>query len=322
MSIDEHRAHNIVNIVLIAVFLIAGLPGAGLQPAEAQLNGANTRGDYGLLSGAQPGPGTYVSAFFYNYSFSDFKTQAGNTISSDEGINAWAFAPFFIHTTNAKILGANYGFAIAPSLVNVKVELPRLDVDESSVGLADTYVMPIWLGWQFPQAEIMATTGVFIPTGRYEPGGDDNIGLGMWSFEVGLGGNAYFNEQRTVHLATMGFLEFHTDKQDSDTHVGTLLTLEGGLGVSLLQGGLLLGGTYFAQWKLSGDRFVLPNELDVDLTGSKHRVFGVGPEATLFVLPLRGTVTARYLFDTGARSMTEGNTFVFAYTYWFTLPAM
>jgi hypothetical protein len=172
-----------------------------------------------------------------------------------------------------------------------------------------------------PRADVMATAAVFIPTGRYEPGGDDNIGLGHWAYELGLGGNIYFNEQQTVHLATTGFLEFHGEKRDSDTKVGTLLTLEGGLGATLLEGGLLLGASYVAQWKLSDDVIDLPDvEPDLELSGRRHRLYGLGPEATVFVAPLHGTVTARYMWDFGARSMSRGTTFVFVYTYWFALP--
>ena len=40
----------------------------------------------------------------------------------------------------------------------------------------------------------------------------------------------------------------------------------------------------------------------------------------MFVPALHGSVTSRYLWETGARSMTEGGSFVIAYTYWFTLP--
>jgi hypothetical protein len=167
----------------------------------------------------------------------------------------------------------------------------------------------------------MTLAALYLPTGRYQPGGDDNVGLGHIGYELGLGGNVYFNQQRTVHLATTGFLEFHGSKRDSDTKVGTILTLEGGLGASLNQGLLILGASYFAQWKLSDDVIDLPNVgQDVELSGRRHRVYGLGPEVTWFVPSLRGTLSGRYLWDFGARSMSQGSTFAFTYTFWFDMP--
>ena len=205
--------------------------------------------------------------------------------------------------------------------MNSHLEFPRVDVDDSTFGLGDIWLAPLWLGWKTPQVDVMTLAAIYLPTGRYEPGADDNIGLGHVAYELGLGGNVYFNEQRTVHLATTGFLEFHGSKKDSDTKVGTILTLEGGLGASLNQGLLILGASYFAQWKLSDDVIDLPNvEPDVELSGRRHRVYGLGPEVTWFVPLLRGTLTGRYLWDFGARSMSQGNTFVVMYTFWFDMP--
>ena len=50
--------------------------------ASAQLNGNNARGDFGLLSAYQPDPGSYLSALFFNYSFSDIVNRDGETRSS------------------------------------------------------------------------------------------------------------------------------------------------------------------------------------------------------------------------------------------------
>jgi hypothetical protein len=52
----------------------------------------------------------------------------------------------------------------------------------------------------------------------------------------------YLDEKKTLSLATNAFWEFHGTKKDSDTKVGQILTLEGGLGKSYLGGGLVIGG--------------------------------------------------------------------------------
>ena len=64
----------------------------------------------------------------------------------------------------------------------------------------------------------------------------------------------YFDERRTLSLATTAYWEFHGSKKDTDIKVGQLLTLQGGVGKSFLGGGLVTGAAYYAQWKLTEDR--------------------------------------------------------------------
>ena len=74
-----------------------------------------------------------------------------------------------------------------------------------------------------------------------------------------------------------------------------------------------VGIAYYAQWKLSHDDF--GNE-PPGLTGhlfGKHRVYGFGPELTVPLATqktLFGFLDVRYLWETGARTSLQGNTFV------------
>jgi hypothetical protein len=43
----------------------------------------------------------------------------------------------------------------------------------------------------------------------------------MWGQKVFLETTLFFDEQKAWHAATTGTLEFHSNKQDSDVHVGT-----------------------------------------------------------------------------------------------------
>lgn len=47
-------------------------------PAQAQLGGHNSKGDYGLLSGSQPPPGWYlVAPMYYRYSGATTASRSG-----------------------------------------------------------------------------------------------------------------------------------------------------------------------------------------------------------------------------------------------------
>jgi hypothetical protein len=225
--------------------------------------------------------------------------------------------------SKAKVLGANYGAMVVLPFANASLEAPAFQLDRTlDTGAADMLVRPIDLGWHTKRADVAAGFQVYIPTGRYTPGADDNLGKGMWTYEPFLGTTVYFDEKKTLSLAATAYWEIHGSKQDSDVKVGQILSLQGGLGKSFLGGGLIIGAAYYAQWKLTKDQlreFVLPGggEIGVDFP-NKHKVFGFGPDVTLPVATkskLFALVNIRYLWETGARVKTQGNTLAVTATF-------
>ena len=85
------------------------------------------------------------------------------------------------------------------------------------------------------------------------------------------------------------------------------MNLEGGIGADFLGGGLSAGLAYYGTFKLTDDRF--GDALPSLLIQGRHRVWGLGPEATLAIAVRRkvyGFVTVRYQWEFGARTTTEG----------------
>ena len=277
---------------------------AALLPAtaHAQLMGHNLTGDYGLRSGSQAPAGRYAGFFLPVYVADTLKGPAGGKIDAEGRVKVVAIAPFVLYVSETKILGGNYGALVVPSFANTALELPRLDVDDSQFGLADLYVVPFQLGWHLPTVDVTASYGFFAPTGRFEPGADDNIGLGMWSHELSVGATAYLDQAKSWHLATSAFYEIHSGKEGIDQKVGDLLTLEGGFGKTFSNFSSV-GLAYYAQWKVTEDSGA---DLPFLLRGRKDRGFGLGPEVDL----LQGGLALRGLFEFGSNSSLEGFVFV------------
>jgi hypothetical protein len=171
------------------------------------------------------------------------------------------------------------------------------------------YVQPISLGWTKPRADFTAAYGLYIPTGRYEDGASNNTGLGQWAQEILVGTTVYLNERRTIHAATTATFDFQSKKEDSETKVGNIMNLEGGVGADFLGGGLTTGLAYFGTFKLTDDEF--DQRAPALLIRGKNRVWGVGPEVTLALASrakrvVYGFVTVRYQWELGARTTTEG----------------
>ncbi|MBZ5537822.1 MAG: transporter [Acidobacteriia bacterium] len=288
------------------------------QATMAQLSGFNIRGDMGLKAGSQPHPGGYFGVVGYWYLSNRINNRFGSKINPAGDLTMFLGGPLFSYVTPYKFLGANYGFTVLVSFANSRIETPRVDINPSP-GLSDMYVQPLSLGWHFKRADLTTGYGFFAPTGRYKAGASDNTGLGMWGHEVSLGTTIYLTENKAWHVATSGAVDFHTKKKDVPDKVGTLLTLEGGLGRNIFKGLGSVGLAYTAQWKLTQD--TLSGALALLVTG-KNRTAGLGPEVNLPLVAkktLFGLFTFRYEWEVYARTTTQGST-VFAMLTFLTKP--
>src|SRR5262245_28374394 len=59
------------------------------------------------------------------------------------------------------------------------------------------FLQPINLRWRKPRADFMIAYGLYLPTGRYQDGADNNTGLGMWAQEVLLGTTVFLNQTKS-----------------------------------------------------------------------------------------------------------------------------
>jgi hypothetical protein len=302
-------------------------------PAHAQLNGENLLGDMGVRSGSQPGPGVYVGNVYYRYSTDTIKDPDGKTIVLDPTASGsqtiQATVPMVVYVSKMKIFGANYGAMAVMPFATGSLEAPGIGLTETaSLGPSDAYVMPLQLGWHTKRADAVAGFAFFAPTGRHTAGASDNLGKGMWSYEVSGGTTVYLDDQRSWSLAATAFWEPHSKKDGevrvqnvtiTDVKVGQLLTVEGGAGKSFLHGAASVGVAYYAQWKLTSDEvgFQGPVTQSVGIP-DKHRVFGIGPDVTIPIATkthLISLVNVRYLWETGAQIKTQGRSLLVTTTF-------
>ena len=244
--------------------------------AYAQLSGSNIPGDFGIKSGSQAPPGVYLGYFLYNYGSSKLVGQDDRELSFDSGdIDAWAHAAIISVVTGKKILGATYGATIIPSVMDLSIEAPRIDLTKGTgFGAGDLYVIPVNLGWATKHADVVAWYGFFAPTGEYNAGATDNRGFGMWSHQAVLGSTFYLTGNKSFHVSALGAYEMHTKKKDTDVKVGQLLTIEGGIGTTTKKA-MNFGMAYYAQWKLTNDSGLGLPPLVEGRLGKNHN-YGLG----------------------------------------------
>jgi hypothetical protein len=294
--------------------LIAVLSAA--SPAHAQLNTQHLKGTVGLKAGSQPPPRLYVIApLLFVYHTDQVRNADGDRLPIDANLSVTVFGGGINLVTGRKILGGFYGLQILfPVGANNRIQATEIDA-ASGAGLTDSVVSPISLGWHFARADAITSYTVFVPTGRYTDGARDNTGFGMWGQEVSFGTTVFLNAAKSYHAATLASFDFQSKKEDSETRVGNVLNLEGGVGADFMGGGLTAGMNYYASFKLTDDEI---DGLPGVLIRGRNRVFALGPEVQL-ALARKGTIygflKANYQWETYARTTTQGSAFTLLATF-------
>jgi hypothetical protein len=293
-----------------------------LRASLAQLEGDHTRGTWGLESGSQIPPGLQLSPGYTSYTAGSVRDQNGQPVNladapGEVAINSLTAIVWWV--SPIKILGAQYGALAMVPFADGKVESAATGFG-SSLGVGDLYLQPVNLGWHFKRIDLLASLGVYAPTGSYVPAAADNLGLGMWGYELGVGSTLLFGANKAWSIATTGYFEIHSRKKGTQTRVGDILTLEGGLGRSWFDGNLVVGAAYYAQWKVTDDTLgaLAPLLAPTLALGHHGRVLGLGPEVTLPLMIGKksfGSLNVRYQWEFGARTATQGRSLNVFYIY-------
>ena len=208
--------------------------------------------------------------------------------------------------------------------------------DYSLSGWTDLIVVPLGLSWafgKFPEGgsdprdpyagmtdeEYMAETGMpprrkfnvtFLydfaaPTGRYELGADDNLGLGFWSHIFQLFG--YYHPLYHQAVALEGGLSFETNSKikDQDYRPGNRLTLEYGVS-AFVKPWLELGVGGGNNWQISDDT---GDDVwwDASVRDRKHVV---NFQVAFMPVAWKFYIVTKYGFDYGARQRMDGQNFI------------
>jgi len=300
---------------------VAAIAGAllltfGLAPAHAQLNTQHIKGLVGLKGGSLPPPHWYVIApLVYLYNTDTIKLKDGTKFPVDLSITSTAIAGGVSWVSTTKILGGVYNFQLLmPAGINNRLQGTELD-QSTGFGITDSAVVPIGLGWHFKRADAMANYAIFIPTGRYENGANDNTGFGMWGHEIAFGTTVYLTESKQYHAASVVSFDFQSKKEDSETKVGNALNVEGGFGGDFMKGGITAGLAYYASFKLTDD--VIEGLPGIFVPG-KNKVFALGPEVTIALASkskVYGFLKLNYEWEVYARTATQGSEFSIMATF-------
>jgi hypothetical protein len=189
----------------------------------------------------------------------------------------------------------------------------RLDIHDrpeasfDRFGLADVYVQPVHLGWRGDRVDVVGSYGLYLPTGTSPLAGGKGLSTGHVTNEFSAGGAIFADRNRTFFLTALASYDLNLRKRDVDITRGDTLQVQGGVGASLLNGGVEAGLAFHGLWQIRDDRGA---DLPDVLRGARDRVYGLGPDVAVFIQSIRSQIRVRYEWDMGVRSRPQGNVFV------------
>jgi hypothetical protein len=189
--------------------------------SAAQSRGVYPLGMSALNSGLTPAPGFTYSNQLLFYSRDQAKNNDGAALPVAGSNSVLMDLNSFIWVSGKTILGgANYS-AIA-TLPFAKNDLTS-DVHgniSGGGGFADSYYVPLVLGWKKNRIALRVLYGFLAPTGRFATGANDNVGSGYWTHTVSSGQTFYLTKTKSLALSAYEMYEIHTTQKGTGTHPG------------------------------------------------------------------------------------------------------
>lgn len=292
--------------------------------SNAQLKGGHILGAMGLQSGTQAPENTlsvYVPAYIYTANC--LRNADGDKIGNPD-LTMFITGVGANYVSDFKILGANYGATILLAGASNTIQGSYID-SKSNFAFTDMYVQPIQLGWHHKKADFVFSYQMYIPTGKYELGGSDNSGLGMFMNEFSAGTTLFFNEKKTFHFSALAAYEINGKKKDTDIKTGDILSIEGGLGKTFYcmnaektapKGILNAGLIYYLQYKVSDDKIPVGSLI---IEPDKDHITALGAEVNYFHIGSTTQAGFRWVSELGAVNRFQGNTFFITLAHVFSL---
>jgi hypothetical protein len=134
----------------------------------------------------------------------------------------------FLTGVAPSFVAADASFITARSGIIVDTIFTR-EAGGRNSGLADLMVVPVGLSWGFEHFDFTFLYGFYAPTGKYETGSDENIGMGFWTHQF-QGFTYYYPNPNKATAFLMGLTyEANTEIKDVSVSPGNRFSLEYGI---------------------------------------------------------------------------------------------
>jgi hypothetical protein len=325
-------------LITLAVSLSTAMNSAKAGSADHYIPGVFNIRDYLV-----PEPGLYGGIYNYYYTSGQFNDANGNHLSSvnirpgpgpgvtldvKPSLDLYAISPVVIWISPWNLCGIKYGAYIAPSFANASVDAEitslrgrGVNASNSSLGVGDLFVQPIWLGYTLTNWDFALGYGFYAPIGRYNTvtvnlpvvgpvttGSPDNIGLGFWTHQLQGAGAWYpWADKRMAVMAALTY-QINTQKRDLNVTPGEHLTLNWGISEYLplkKDNSLLLevGPAGYDDWQITDDSGGIASD------NSRARVHGAGGQLGLTYVPWNAALNFHAFYEYSATARPQGTAY-------------
>ena len=233
-------------------------------------------------------------------------------------LNGFTSIPAIFWTTDLKVLGnvkymAGVSFNYISAKSSVISERGGIVIDTTytrtaegrNAGLSDMFFAPLGLSWSRNQLDFTFLYGFYAPTGKYETGSTDAVGLGFWTHQ--FQGYTYFYpvEGKPTALQFGITYELNSKIKDADVKPGNRLSLEWGLSQYFSERFevSIMGGH---NWQISKDK---GNDVYWD-TSVYDRKSTIAFNAGYWLWSNHLMANAKYMRDFGIRQRFQNNTWM------------
>jgi hypothetical protein len=282
-----------------------------IVPASAQQRGQYLTGTSAVNSGVMPEPGfTYANLFYYNSSIR-LKGPTGSPVPVEGQFPIMVDNNVFIYVYKPKLLGANIESMAVVPIANASLSASVFAIGKPVAGggggIANTFFVPIQLGWHLKRVDLETGYGFFAPTGRYTAGASDNVGTGYWTHALQAGATVYLTANKGTSLNAFNMYCWNTEQKGTQITPGQNNSFDYSLmqilplakdNTYLLQAGIV----GYGQWQTSNS--VRPSQA---LADSRYGVNGLGFTMNLLVPARKVIIGTSVFWEIGAQNTREGH---------------
>lgn len=305
--------------------------------ASAQQKPQWMPGQIGLNAGVLASPGFTYANITINYDAGTYNNQNGNAVRVTGSYNVWAAENVFIFVPETKFLGGHLGFqailtpASGSLVAALNIEgVPNLGAAGGGGGLADLWLQPFTLGWNFKRLDFQVGDAFMIPTGRYSPEASNNVGTGYFGNHLQTGTTYYVTKNKGTSANLFTDWEVHGPRQGTNNTFktpGQAFTIEWGLGQVLplkkdFSKLLQLGVIGYDQWQVTanGGTFSVGGIIFPASVLPYYSVHAVGGQLN-YILPAKNFgLFFKYEHEYKSYSHPLGNTLVFGLNWTLAIP--
>jgi len=193
----------------------------------AQSRGVYPLGMSALSSGITPESGFTYSNQLLLYSRDQAKSDDGSTLPVAGSNFVLMDMNSLIWVSRKNMLnGAHYSAIATLPVAKNDLTSDVLGNISGGSGFADSYYVPLVLGWNKERVALRILYGFLAPTGRFAAGGANNVGSGYWTHAFSSGQTFFLTKAKVITLSAYEMYEIHTTQEGTGIHPGDTFDLD------------------------------------------------------------------------------------------------